>query len=183
MNGRDKALLSLAGKPLVAHVLEALGAPHRPCAISANGEAARFAPFNTEILPDADDSRPGPLEGILSGLAWAQAHGARALLSAPVDCPFLPPDLAGKLAEAAGEDHIALAHGNGRDHPTVALWPCVLRPALEAYMARGERRMMGFMQEQLARRAEWHDEALFININTPSDLAEAEKRLAQRVNT
>lgn len=180
MGGQDKALLLLNGKPLVAHVLAALGAPARRCAISANGDIARFAPFDVDVLPDADESRPGPLEGILSGLRWARGCGAKALLSAPVDCPFLPADLAARLAEAGG---LALAHANGRDHPTVALWPCALAPALAAYLARGERRMMGFIAEQDAQRVHWHDDALFLNLNTPEDLARAQPGVAQPPKT
>lgn len=57
MGGADKALLPLSGRPLLAHVLDRL-APQLVraggrMALSANGDAARFAAFGLPVLPDA----------------------------------------------------------------------------------------------------------------------------------
>ena len=43
----------------------------------------------------------GPLSGILSALIWAAPRGATAVVSVPVDGPFLPPDLVPRLCLAA----------------------------------------------------------------------------------
>ena len=66
MGGRDKALLDLAGRPLLAHVAERLAGQVGPIAIGANGDPARFAPFGFPVLPDQFD-QAGPLAGVLGG--------------------------------------------------------------------------------------------------------------------
>ncbi|MCA0405202.1 MAG: molybdenum cofactor guanylyltransferase [Proteobacteria bacterium] len=183
MGGADKALLPLAGRPLLSHVLAALGSPPRPCAISANGDPARFAAFGLPVLADSDDTRPGPLAGIATGLRWARAQGAQALVSAAVDTPILPGDLLERLRGASSGMHLTHARAGGRDHPTLALWPIGLLTSLEDYLARGERRMMGFMALHEAIAVEWDSPDLFVNLNTPDDLARAEALLAQRPKT
>lgn len=185
MGGGDKPLRLLAGVPLLGHVLHALQAPGRPLAISANGDPARFAHFGLPVLPDADDTCPGPLAGVLAGLEWAAALKVEALLTTSGDCPLLPPDLARRLAAERPHNGVAYACSGGREHPTIALWPVSLRGALAAYLARGERRMMAFVQATAARAVVWETAPFdpFLNINTPEDLAKAEALLAQRANT
>ena len=67
LGGADKALVPLAGRPLLAHVRERLAGQAAPILVSANGDPARFARFNLEILPDTVAGYPGPLAGILAG--------------------------------------------------------------------------------------------------------------------
>ena len=174
MGGADKALLSLAGRSLIAHVAQRL-APQVDClAISANGDAGRFADLACAVLPDAAGHLgEGPLAGVLAGLAWAEAQGADLLVTASCDTPFLPVDLVARLVAAGAP---AMASSQGRQHPTAALWPVSLRGALEVHFAAGERRM----RVALAGAKEVAFDVLpdpFANINTPADLAEAEARL------
>jgi molybdopterin-guanine dinucleotide biosynthesis protein A len=81
--GRDKALLKLAGKPLVQHAVKKL---RRVCMdvriLSNNPELAAYAP----ILPDL---HPGC--GPMGGMEAALAHSVFEWnLFLPVDVPFLP---------------------------------------------------------------------------------------------
>lgn len=174
MGGADKALLSLAGRPLIVHVAARL-APQVDClAISANGDATRFADLASAVLPDAAGHRgEGPLAGILAGLDWAEAQGADLLVTASCDTPFLPDDLVARLVAVGAP---AMAVSQGRQHPTAALWPVSHRAALATLFASGERRM----RVALAGAVEVAFDALpdpFANINTPDDLAEAEARM------
>ncbi|TKA96174.1 molybdenum cofactor guanylyltransferase MobA, partial [Cereibacter changlensis] len=50
MGGADKALLPLAGRPLLAHVRDRLEPQVEALALSANGDAARFAGFGLPVL-------------------------------------------------------------------------------------------------------------------------------------
>src|SRR5579859_1574255 len=136
MGGGDKALLPLAGRPLLAHVLDRVRLG--PIAISANGDPARFSQFGLPVLPDGIPDQAGPLAGILAGLEWAAAlPEVDHLISVPADTPFLPPDLVARLIAArdAADAEIALAASGGRLHPVVGLWPVALaadlRRALE----------------------------------------------------
>ena len=117
MGGGDKALRLLGGQTLLAHVLARLdpsGALRaaRQVALSANGAASRFAAFGLPVL--ADRAGSGPLAGILAGMAWAAGAGLQTLLSVPADCPFLPLDLADRLA--AARTSIACATSGGQVH-------------------------------------------------------------------
>ena len=168
--------MELAGKPLLAHVLARLAPQVGHVAISANGAPARFADFGLKVISDGDFAITGPLAGVAAGLAWAASLGAEALLTVPVDTPFIPLDLARRLSPAA-----AVASWQGRQHHLVALWPVSLLPRLLALPAapRGPR-----VRDALAlgqARAVVFDTAEdpFLNINTPAELAAAEARLRQ----
>jgi molybdopterin-guanine dinucleotide biosynthesis protein A len=116
----DKAMLTLAGKPLVMHVLARLAPQVAAVAISANGDPARFAAIPAPVLPDAPGGPEGPLAGLLAGARWAVGmHPGALLLSAPCDVPFLPADLVARLRAAPLPVCAASA---GRLHPLVALW-------------------------------------------------------------
>ncbi|MGB3249891.1 MAG: NTP transferase domain-containing protein, partial [Tabrizicola sp.] len=64
MAGADKALVPLAGRPLIAHVLDRLEPQVERMLVSANGDAARFAGFGCPVVADA--APQGPLSGVLS---------------------------------------------------------------------------------------------------------------------
>lgn len=175
MGGADKALLPLAGRPLAAHLADRLRPQVQALAISANGDPARLAFLGLPVLHDTQPSR-GPLSGVLAALLWARAQGATALLTAAVDTPFLPPDLAPRLL-AAGQGRLTLARSDGRLHPTAALWPTTLAGDLQDFLASGETpRMMSFVQRHAPAFADVPEGSL-ANLNTPADLAAAEARL------
>jgi molybdopterin-guanine dinucleotide biosynthesis protein A len=177
--GADKALLSLAGRPLLAHVIDRLEPQVERLAISANGAPARFARFGLPVLPD--DTPLGPLSGILAGLTWAAALGADALVSAPVDAPFLPGDLTPRLILAADGPHLALARSADRLHPACALWPVSLATALAAFLTSGAKpKVTDFAFAHAPAVADFPDDGAFTNLNTPADLTAAEALLKAR---
>ena len=167
----DKALLPLGGRPMIAHAIERLGCAR---AISANGDPARFAAFGLPVLADAAPDRPGPLAGVLAGMDWAAAHGFARIVTAAADTPFSPRDMAAALLAAGGP--VALATHEGRDHPTMAAWDVDLRETLRAALAEGMRRPLVFAEAVGARRVDFAGDDPFFNVNTPRDMALAERR-------
>ena len=173
MGGADKALLCLAGQSLIARVVERLEPQVEALAISANGAPERFASLGLPVLPDLGSH--GPLSGILAALNWAAPRGATAVVSAPVDCPFLPQDLVPCLRRAAGSTGLALAASGGNLHPACGLWPVTLAPALTAFLASGAKaRVRDFALAQGAATATFPDDGGFANLNTPGDLTRLE---------
>ena len=182
MGGADKALLNLAGVPLISHAIARLDPQVERLAISANGAPARFAGFGLPVL--ADETPIGPLSGILAALRWAAPLGATAVVSVSVDTPFLPGDLVPQLALAAegSAGGVALARSGGDDHPTFGLWPVGLRGALRDFLASGAKaRVRAFADMQAAARADFAMDGAFGNLNTPDDLARAEAMISSRV--
>ncbi len=188
MGSGDKAFRLLAGKPLIAHVIERLAPQTAGLAINANGDPARFAAFGLPVIADPVDDFQGPLAGVLAAVLHAKAAhpSAHAVLTAACDAPFLPLDLAGRLAPAQREanGHIAVAQSGGRLHPVFALWPLAIEGALRYALAKGERTMHDFIGRHDAVAVDFPfeqsgsaDTDPFTNLNTEADFSAAEIRL------
>jgi molybdopterin-guanine dinucleotide biosynthesis protein A len=173
LGGVDKALLTLGRSTLASHVLARLGPQVGAAAISANGDPARYACFGLPVLADELDGR-GPLGGVLRGLRWAAENGAAWLLTIPGDTPFIPLNLAARLAPAP-----ACAESVTGVHPLVALWPTQAATALEAWLAAQPSGRVRAFGQAIGMRAVWFDDAPdpFANVNTPDDLAAARARV------
>ena len=177
MGGADKAMAILGDQPLLGHVLRRFARQVELVALSANGDPARFAAFHLPVLPDTDPK--GPLSGILQSLVWAGCLGASAVVSVPVDAPFLPPDLVPRLRVAGEPTGLALAASNGMWHPTCGLWPVSLAPALAAFLASGTKtRVRDFAMMHHTGIATFPDDRAFANANTPEDLIRLAAHLA-----
>lgn len=187
MGGGDKALLPLAGRPLLSHVVDRIEPQVAGLALNANGDPARFASFGLPVLADPVVGHPGPLAGVLAGLDWAAAQGGDSIVTVAADTPFFPGDLVPRLLLAAegGAAPLALAASCAADgvhlQPTFGLWPVSLRDALRQALASGTRKVRLWAREQGAQVAEFPAPGLdpFFNINTPEDLARAEAILAR----
>ncbi|MGN6549575.1 MAG: molybdenum cofactor guanylyltransferase MobA [Pararhizobium sp.] len=183
MGGSDKALISLGGKPLLAHVVDRLRPQVPALIVNANGEASRFASFDVRVLPDTVEGFQGPLAGVLSALRHATRIGLDDVLTMATDTPFAPPNLARRLHGArSSRDGIALASSGGRVHPVVGLWPVALADDLEDWLRRGDERSVRAWAERHPLTVvdfPFADFDPFFNVNTQSDLAEAERRLAE----
>jgi molybdopterin-guanine dinucleotide biosynthesis protein A len=177
LGGGDKGLLDLGGRPILAHVVDALRPQVAALALNANGDPARFAAFGLPVVPDLVAGR-GPLEGVRAGLLAARTVllGARRVLSVPADAPFLPADLAARLA--AADAPVAVARSSGRAHHVIALWSLNLAPALAGALDAGVRRVEDFAAASGAVSVDWPDVPdPFLNVNTPADLGAARVRL------
>jgi molybdopterin-guanine dinucleotide biosynthesis protein A len=171
MGGVDKALLAWAGRPLIDTVLDRFAPQVDLLAISANGDPARFARWGLPVLADAPPSK-GPLSGVLAGLIWAGDRGAATLVTVPVDAPRLPQDLVPRLLLAhEGTGRPVIARTAQGLHPTFALWPVALAPALADFLAGpASPRLRDFAESRGAAMADFPDEAEFANLNRPEDL-------------
>jgi molybdopterin-guanine dinucleotide biosynthesis protein A len=179
MGGGDKCLLPLAGRPLLAHVIDRLRPQVAAVALNANGDATRFAGFHLSVLADDLADFAGPLAGILAALDWARRvqPSASAVLTVPADTPFLPRDLAARLAAAGAP---ALARSAGRVHPVVGLWPLALREDLRrALRVEGLRKVEDWTARLTLSLVDFDAAPIdpFFNINAPEDLARAEALL------
>ena len=174
MGGRDKALIPLAGAPLIGHVIARMRGQAGEMAISANGDAERFADFGLPVLPDPLADWPGPLAGVLAAMEWARGRGAASVLSVPCDTPLLPVDLGQRLQQAGPFSMARTADGA---QPACALWPVDLAAPLRQVLMAGQRKVMRFAQGHDVQMVDFLDAAAFTNINTADDLASAARLL------
>jgi molybdenum cofactor guanylyltransferase len=183
MGGGDKPLRAVGGVPILDRAIAALRPQCGALVLNANGDPARFAPWGLPVIADDLPDHPGPLAGILAALDYAAAHGARDVLSATGDSPFLPPDLSERLeaARRAAGVPLACAASGGFTHPPIGLWPVALRHELRAALLAGERKIDRWTARFGCAAAEWPSRPLdpFFNANTQEELAEAEKLLRE----
>jgi len=180
LGGGDKPLRSIAGRPMLDHVLERLKGQAGEIAISANGDLQRLGGYGLPVIPD-EAAGAGPLAGILSGMRWAKSIGVGRVLTVAGDTPFLPGDLARRLGEV-GESRIAVASSGGRRHPVFALWPVALEADLASFLSSSSTlSVMAFLAPLDPVTVDFPFSLVegkpldpFFNVNTPEDLAQAE---------
>ena len=187
MGGADKALLPLAGKPLLTHAIARLAPQVSTMVISANGDVSRFASFGLLVIADSVEEYPGPLAGLLAGLEWHAEHrpDIRRVASVPTDTPFFPPDLVAQfLAEPMQQGRPLVARSESGVHPVIGLWPVEIAPDLREALKQGMRKVGAWAELQSAievsfPQSEINGKAIdpFFNINRPEDLAKAEALL------
>lgn len=161
---RDKGLLPLAGKPLIAWVCAALARQAQGLLICANRNRAEYAAYG-RVVADVIPGFAGPLAGIAAALAVCETPW---LLTAPVDSPCPPPDLAGRLLAHVGDAAAAVAMTSRRE-PLFALYRRELAAAAQAGVAR-DMAVWRWQDEAGAIAVDFSDcSAAFVNLNSPAD--------------
>ncbi len=176
VGGADKGLLDYRGRPLVVHVIERLAPQVATLIISANRNLDVYRRLGYPVIADASADqlgRLGPLAGIAAGLAACTTPW---LVVCPCDGPHLPTDLVARLLAAAGDQALAIAATAEGPQPTFMLCRPALLPALERYLAHGERRVGLWCRQQRAVECRFDDATAFANINRPEDLPEQPTR-------
>jgi molybdopterin-guanine dinucleotide biosynthesis protein A len=181
MGGGDKPLRTIAGKPILVHVIDRLQPQCARLVLNANGDPARFASFGLPVVADDVPDFAGPLAGILAGLSWIAANvpDCKCAASVAADTPFIPRDLIVRLQMARLNEacDIAVAASGGRTHPVIALWPIALRTELRrALTEEGERKIDRFTGRYQVAEVSWPKEPYdpFFNVNEASDIEAAE---------
>lgn len=123
----------------------------------------------------------GPLAGLIAAGRFAASRGCDFVLTIPADMPFLPPELAERLARSCSPVGAALASSGGQLHPVCGLWRVTALASAADYAAAGRRSLKGFAETIGFEAVDWPVEPFdpFFNINRSQDLAEAERRLTR----
>jgi molybdopterin-guanine dinucleotide biosynthesis protein A len=178
--GRDKCLLPLAGRPMVEHVIDRVRGLGDEILITTNlPEEYGFTGMRL-----VGDTRPGT--GALGALhaALSAARGETVLVLA-CDMPLASRPLLEHLLSRAPQADVVIPRWKGEYEPLCAVYArrCLL--SVEAALESGQRRMISFFPQvrvMPVEEAEWSSydpEGLtFFNVNTPQELAEAERRMA-----
>jgi molybdopterin-guanine dinucleotide biosynthesis protein A len=176
MGGDDKGLMRLAGRPLVAHVIDALAPQVGRILINTNRHEAQYAALGYPVIGDTIPGHPGPLAGLLSAMEHV---GQGLVLAVPCDTPLLPPDLVPRLRAALEPPaRLSTVHDGERLQPAILLAPAALAPTLRAALERNENKVEGWVRSQPFASVDFSDcPQAFANINTPEQLTALERRL------
>lgn len=192
MEGPEKSLMTLDGKPLISRAYERLNAQMDEIIINANGDPSRFDFLGKPVQADSVEGFAGPLAGVLAGMLWAKEHrpDCQRVISIPADTPFFPNDLVARfetetksLTAEQKNQTICLAYSDSNRHPVFGSWPIALAEELENFLVKeNERKVMLFVQRYTLIKVDFpmhiaNDETLdpFFNINTQADLKRAEQ--------
>ena len=178
--GRDKGIVPLAGKPMVRHLLDRIEGLGDETLITTNSpQDYRFAGVRL-----VGDTRPGA--GALGGLhtALSAARGETVLVLA-CDMPLASRPLLEHLLSRAPEADVVIPRREGEYEPLCAVYAKRCLGLVEAALEAGERRMISFfprVRVVVVEEPEWSvfdpEGLTFFNVNTPQELAEAERRMA-----
>ena len=194
--GEEKALMPVpgSGDPLVRHVAQRLWALTDDVILVANDErvCAALAPLApraclADVLPDM-----GPLGGLATGLAQCPGWA----LCVACDLPLVQPAVFRHLMALAQERDsqgtprwdAVVPRVHGRPQPMHALYHRRCLPAIQAQLARNQRRTTDFLAQVRTRMVEEDElEPLdpglrsFFNANTPNEWAQAVRLLRDSV--
>jgi molybdenum cofactor guanylyltransferase len=166
--GGNKALIQLAGRPLIEYPLAAARAAGLPAVVVAKRHT-HLPALNLPVLIEPDEPTH-PLSGIVTALEHFEA-----VIAVPCDMPLL--NGADMAALAAMPDDLSLLI-TGQPFP--ALYRVVLLPQLrQALEAGGSMRATQAQSCAHAALASSDAAPRLLSVNTLEDLADAERRLSQ----
>jgi molybdopterin-guanine dinucleotide biosynthesis protein A len=175
MGGEPKALIDLGGRRIVERVVAAI-APVVDDVLVVTNTPEHYAflglPMVADVFPDH-----GSLGGIYSGLK--AATGAAAFTVA-CDMPFLRADVARVVIAHAGEADVVIPRLGEQLETMHALYAKACLPHIEERLRAGRLKIVGFFddvrvleipEDEVRRIAD--PEIVFMNVNTPDELARA----------
>jgi molybdopterin-guanine dinucleotide biosynthesis protein A len=185
LGGGDKSLRIVGGRSILARLIDRLTPRVTRLIINANDDPARFDGSGLPVVADCLPDNPGPLAGVLTALEWIVRTDPTVewVVTVPGDTPFLPSDLVPRLHAARLREMamLACAGSLGRTHPVVGLWPVSIRHALRDAVENQDVRGIDRFTGRFSRAVEpWATDPVdpFFNVNTPEDLAEADRLAA-----
>jgi molybdenum cofactor guanylyltransferase len=174
--GRAKPTALLGGRALIEHPLAALQAAGLDCVVVAKADTP-LPPVAVPVWTEPEEP-VHPLLGIVTALERSEGQ---AVLACACDLPFVTPELVAWLASL--DAPLALPETGGRLHPLFGRYDASLAGPLRAALDR-----RAPLQETVTAlgartigdgelRSFGDPDRLMFNVNTPSDLAGAEKLL------
>ena len=169
--GRDKAFLELAGRPLIAHVIERMRAVCAQVLVVA-GDVRPYAGLGVQLVEDRFRG-VGVLGGLHAGLEAATHELA---LAVGCDMPFLKPELLRAFAGWADGVDVAVLRQREMVEPLHGAYRRTCLPAIEAAIRANRRRIISFFPHVRVRYVTVEDVIPFDpglrslrNVNTPEE--------------
>lgn len=180
--GRDKAFVELGGKPLIEHVISRSADLGQTETILITNKPAQYArlglPMYRDILPDK-----GSLGGIYTALVHARSPDVLVLAC---DMPFVNMDLLRFMTSMISDDiDIIVPRVEGYPQGLHAIYKKTCIEPIARQLATDRLKIIRFYGQMRLRYLDETDYAAFdpqgrsfANLNTPEELAEAERLLS-----
>ena len=175
MGGRPKALIELGGRRIIDRVADVLRAVTDDLLLVTNTPEP-YASLDLPMVPDVFPDH-GSLGGIYSGLLAASGDAA---FTVACDMPFLMPEVARLVIGRADLADVVLPTAGGRLETLHACYAKRCLGPMEFRLRQGRLKITGFFDEvrvlvvDEAAVACFRDpEVVFMNVNTPEELARA----------
>jgi len=129
MDGADKGLITLQGRPMVDYIISALRPQAGDIIINANRNREQYSAFGLPVVADMLGDYFGPLVGMATGMHTTDKPY---IVTTPCDSPFIPDTLVETLYRTLEDQQadISVAHDGTRMQPVFALLRCELLPGL-----------------------------------------------------
>ncbi|MET0730680.1 MAG: molybdenum cofactor guanylyltransferase [Solirubrobacterales bacterium] len=176
--GEPKAVVELAGRPLVARVVSTVGSAGLEPIVVAKPDSP-LPPLDCRVLSEPSEPRH-PLTGLLTAL---RASAGRGVIAIACDMPLVPAKFLRWFAEI--EAPLAVCEVGGRLEPLLGRYAPEASAALAAALADGAamREAVAALDPHVVSEREiarFGDPARIVfNVNSPEDLAAAERLLGR----
>jgi molybdopterin-guanine dinucleotide biosynthesis protein A len=176
----------VGGRRVIDRVADALGDAADELLLIANDPAASSWLPN---VPMAGDLRMNC--GSLGGIHAAIVRAGQPVLVVAWDMPFVPAALLRKLRDAGARADAVLPESGSRRglEPLCAYYSTACVPAIERRLDVNDMRVISFFEDVRVERLPEHEvrrfgdpTVLFMNVNTPDDLALAERHAANGIH-
>lgn len=177
MSGADKGLIQIAGKSMVAHVLQTVQPQADVVVINANRNKALYGSCGVPVVADTHDGHLGPLAGLSAALT---ALDTELVFMCPCDSPFVASELIARLAMACSDTgvDVAVAADDERLQPVFCVVKRHVHESLDAYLASGERKIDHWYATQQMQVIDCGDlDGSFRNINTEDERRAADMEM------
>jgi molybdopterin-guanine dinucleotide biosynthesis protein A len=167
--GEPKALVELAGRPLIAHAVSSVIDAGLEPVVVAKADSA-VPDLGVPVLDEPAEPRH-PLCGIVAALRYAET---RPVVVIGCDMPFVPPSLLGTFGRLA--DPVAVASIDGEIEPLLARYEPAVEPALMASLRAGTalREAVAALHPRLVGEGDLSaygdPNRIVLNVNSPEDL-------------
>ena len=177
--GSPKGLALIDGVPIVQLIASKMSEQTRGPILINSDKDSEYAALGLGVLPDLTPGGLGPLAGLHTAIAWALENNFSQIVTVPVDTPFLPDNLVERLVDHGAP---AIAESCDQQHPICGIWSAKQIDEIETALQGGERRAMRWASACNAAIVHFectYETDVFFNVNTPEDLALAQRRAVQ----
>ena len=177
--GGYKTLYKLNNISILDRIIQNFKKLEMEIVLNVNSNEEQFLKTGLHLIKDELENFQGPLAGIFSSMKWILENKKNIewIFTTPSDTPFLGKSLVNKFLSTNynNKTNIVIAKSFNKTHPVIGFWHISLIKSLEEFLAKDNRKIMHWVEQQNYELLNFKNKNYFFNINTKADLVEAIK--------